>query len=43
MNLLVIGATGPTGREIVSQALAQGHGITALVRQASKAKFPPTV
>lgn len=43
MNLLVIGATGPTGREIVSQALAQGHGVTALVRPASKAKFPPTV
>ncbi|MDR3459430.1 MAG: SDR family oxidoreductase [Verrucomicrobiae bacterium] len=43
MNLLVIGATGPTGREIVSQALAQGHVVTALVRNASKAAFPAAV
>ena len=25
MKLLIIGATGPTGRELVNQALAQGH------------------
>jgi putative NADH-flavin reductase len=31
-KVLVLGATGGTGREIVSQALQQGHGVTALVR-----------
>ena len=43
MNLLIIGATGPAGREIVSQASAQGHEVTALVRDASKAAFAPAV
>jgi putative NADH-flavin reductase len=32
MNLFVIGATGRTGREIVEQALARGHDVTAFVR-----------
>jgi putative NADH-flavin reductase len=32
MKLFVIGATGRTGREIVQQALARGHHITAFVR-----------
>ena len=32
MNLFVIGATGRTGREIVQQALARGHHVTAFVR-----------
>jgi putative NADH-flavin reductase len=32
MKLLVIGATGRTGREIVQQALARGHHVTAFVR-----------
>ncbi len=32
MNLLVIGATGPTGREIVNQGLSAGHHVRALVR-----------
>jgi putative NADH-flavin reductase len=32
MNILVLGATGGTGREVVSQALAGGHNVTALVR-----------
>lgn len=31
-KVLVLGATGGTGREVVSQALAQGHDVTALVR-----------
>jgi uncharacterized protein YbjT (DUF2867 family) len=26
MKLLIVGATGPTGRELVNQAIAQGHG-----------------
>lgn len=33
MKLLVLGATGPTGRELVSQALAQGHEVTAFARR----------
>ena len=35
MNILVIGASGRTGREIVGQALGQGHVVTALVRNPS--------
>src|SRR4051812_18707154 len=43
MKLLIIGATGPTGRELVKQAVAQGHEVTALVRDAAKAAFSPPV
>jgi putative NADH-flavin reductase len=32
MKLLVIGATGRTGQEVVQQALARGHQVTAFVR-----------
>ncbi len=32
MKLFVIGATGRTGEEIVQQALARGHHVTAFVR-----------
>jgi len=32
MKLFVIGATGRTGREVVEQALARGHEVTAFVR-----------
>jgi len=32
MKILIIGATGGTGRELVRQALEQGHIVTALVR-----------
>jgi uncharacterized protein YbjT (DUF2867 family) len=32
MKLLVIGATGGTGRELVRQALEHGHAVTAFVR-----------
>jgi uncharacterized protein YbjT (DUF2867 family) len=37
-SLLVLGATGGTGRRIVQQAMAQGYEVTALVRSADKAK-----
>ena len=43
MKLLIIGATGATGREIVSQALTQGHAVTALVRTSAKASFAGSV
>jgi putative NADH-flavin reductase len=33
LKLLVFGATGPTGRHLVSQALEQGHEVTAFARQ----------
>jgi len=36
MKFLLIGATGPTGLEIVKQGVAHGHQITALVRDKSK-------
>ena len=32
MKLAVFGGTGPTGQEIVKQALERGHSVTALVR-----------
>ena len=32
MNLVVLGATGRTGRLVVEQAIASGHTVTALVR-----------
>ncbi|MEY2562357.1 MAG: hypothetical protein QOH88_550 [Verrucomicrobiota bacterium] len=36
LRVLVIGATGGTGRELVQQALAQGHHVTAFVRTPAK-------
>jgi putative NADH-flavin reductase len=36
MKLLVLGATGGTGRQVVSQALAAGHDVTALARDRSR-------
>ena len=35
MRLCVLGATGNSGRRIVSEALARGHEVTALVRNTS--------
>jgi putative NADH-flavin reductase len=32
MKLLVLGATGGTGLEIISQAIERGHSLTALFR-----------
>lgn len=34
MRLLVVGANGGLGRQVVSQALARGHQVTGLVRRA---------
>ena len=36
MKLLIFGATGATGRQLVEQALAQGHEVTAFVRNPAK-------
>jgi len=37
LKILILGATGPTGRHIVSQAVARGYDVTALVRSPEKA------
>src|SRR5947207_2701559 len=39
LRVLVIGATGGTGRQLVQQALEQGHQVTAFVRDPSKLKM----
>ena len=36
MKLLVLGATGKTGSEVVRQALDAGHEVTAFVRDRAK-------
>ena len=36
MKLIVFGATGGTGRQLVEQALAQGHQVTAFLRRPEK-------
>jgi putative NADH-flavin reductase len=36
MKILVLGATGGTGREVVTQALGRGHDVTVLVRDPSR-------
>lgn len=36
MRLLIVGATGGTGRALVEQALERGHEVTALVRNPSR-------
>ena len=38
-KILIIGATGGTGRQLVQQALDQGHQVTALVRKPEKLKI----
>ncbi len=39
MNLLVLGATGGTGRALVEQALEKGHTLTAFARDPSKVRM----
>lgn len=36
MRLLILGATGPTGRHLVDQALGAGHDVTAVVREPAR-------
>ncbi len=36
MKLIIFGATGGTGRQLVSQALEQGHSVTAFARNPEK-------
>ncbi|MEZ0206963.1 NAD(P)H-binding protein [Ideonella sp.] len=37
MKVLLLGATGGTGREIVKRATAKGHSVVAVVRSIAKA------
>jgi putative NADH-flavin reductase len=39
MNIIIFGASGGTGRELVKQALEQGHAVTAFVRDKSKISY----
>jgi putative NADH-flavin reductase len=39
MKLFVIGATGRTGSEVVEQAVARGHQVTAFVRSPESLKL----
>jgi putative NADH-flavin reductase len=40
-KILVLGATGGTGQEVVAQALQQGHEVTAFVRRPDRMTGPP--
>jgi putative NADH-flavin reductase len=42
MKILILGATGPTGRELVTQAIALGHQVTAVARNPDSAGLPST-
>jgi len=39
-KVLVLGATGGTGQQLVTQALQQGHIVTALVRDPRQLSLP---
>lgn len=41
MKLFVIGATGGVGQAVVKQAIAQGHNVTAYVRDRNKVNHAP--
>lgn len=41
MKLAIIGATGTVGREIVAQAISEGHEVTALSRSGTLAEDSP--
>jgi putative NADH-flavin reductase len=41
MRLFILGATGGTGRQLIDQALARGHQVTAFVRSPEKLNVRP--
>lgn len=43
MRVIVFGATGGTGREVVARALAAGHTVTAFARDPASARLPEGV
>ena len=42
MNILIFGASGQTGQELVKQALTTGHTVTAFVRTPGKLTITDT-
>jgi putative NADH-flavin reductase len=43
MKLIVFGATGGTGQQLVEQALAAGHAVTVFARRGGAGVQPPTM
>jgi uncharacterized protein YbjT (DUF2867 family) len=43
VNLLVVGATGGLGRDIVAESLERGHHTAAVVRDPPRAELPEAV
>ena len=43
MNILVVGSTGPQGREFIAQALGAGHAVRALARNSSALQSAPSL
>jgi putative NADH-flavin reductase len=43
MEIVVLGATGRTGRQVVEEALRRGHGVRAVVRNPAAAGLPQAV
>jgi uncharacterized protein YbjT (DUF2867 family) len=43
MKVLVLGATGGTGRLIVRDAVVKGHSVVALVRSMARAYLPGAI
>lgn len=39
MNIIIIGSTGGTGKQLVKKALERGHNVTAFARNSSKVKL----
>lgn len=42
-KILVTGATGTVGRQVVAELLARGHAVRALTQDAARADFPAGV
>lgn len=40
MNVTILGATGPTGRQLLTQALERGHTVTAVARNPDRLEVP---
>lgn len=43
MRVLIVGAAGKTGRELVLQAITRGHTVTAIAHHAPHPELPPAV